>query len=634
MGISNKVATRLRGILRDSDDDVRSGTQTLVDDGPAGTLGPYQLEEVIGAGGMGTVYRAVDRTTGKQVALKVPHAGAFPFSGRFERESELAHTLGEVGDAPYLAHGVTSSGTPFLAMPLLDGETLDNLLSTDERIAPGEALRIAERVAHVLGGVHQRGLVHRDVKPGNVLIDAKRNVWLVDHGLMGSPKTIPGAGTPAYAAPEQLAGRPVTPAADVYALGVMLLEMWLGEPVHVNAMGRMKALGPSPVAKKLARCDDADVARLLAAMLSDEPGARPRDGALTARALARIRNRGTYASSALAWRERGLLGRSSLVGRERELAELSRVVDVAREAHVTGPVGIGKSRLLAAWCRRHAPPHATILWPESPLAPHPRRRLETARSWLETAAGLCGAEHAATRHEAVRELVAAVASRTVGRAIESARPEQVAEGIATVLGALAEAGGLVVVTDHPVDAESMALLRELQRRHGSQVIALHESLTTVEASVTLSPLTDDDVARMADEADGAPDVGRAVKKARGNPLAFQAFAVAPGNTIAEAVAHRIRDLDPYARWLLRLASLCGRTFDARTIVRVAGHCDGPSVRDGLERLDQSRLLIDLTRELGAATGTYRFTHAAVARAARSVWPASSVVLGTKLFDGG
>lgn len=626
MAISDKVADKLRGILREPDAASVEGPQTVVDAGPAGTLGGLHLEEVIGVGGMGTVYRAVDRATGKEVALKVPHAGEFPFSGRFERESEVAHVLGQVGDAPYLDHGVTSSGTPFLAMPLLSGDTLDDRLEAEGRIEAGEALRIAERVAHVLGGLHRRGLVHRDVKPGNVLVGDDRAVWLVDHGLTGTPQTLRGAGTPAYAAPEQIAGMPLSSAADVFGLGVMLLEMWLGEPVFESAEDR---LANPDAANKLEKCEDPEVRALITKMLAEDAEVRPPSGEHVARALARLRVRGRHAERRFSWHALGLLGHTERVARQPELEALARRIEQAKEAFVVGPAGIGKSRLIAAWCAEHAGDEVTIGWPPESLSPHPRKPLEMAMAWLASCAGLRGAEPERARRLAIRELVMEIAPADVVRRIESSRPDSLAEGIVEALGALADKGGLVLVIPHdtPVDRQSLAILATLRSRHGAGVVAIHE-MHAARGKTPLGPL---DAGALRAMATGASDVDveRALRRAQGNPLAFQVFAVSDGETWEEALDAHLRGVDPYARWLLRLASLGGEVFDALTILNAAGACDGPAVRDGLERLVERGVLIDLTREVGAATGTYRFAHPAFAKVARRAWPASHVAFGTR-----
>ncbi len=636
-GISDKVAARLRNILheRDTPGEPSRELRTLVDEGPMGSLGPYQLEGVIGAGGMGTVYRAVDRVTRQPVAVKVPHAGDFPFSGRFERESELANALGQLGDAPYLDHGVTSSGTPFMAMPLLEGRALDAHLAASGGLPASEALRIGERVAHVLAGLHARGLIHRDVKPGNVFVDEKDAVWLVDHGLTGGPQTVPGAGTVAYAAPEQLAGRALAPSADVYALGLVILEMLRGEPVHAG--------GATPPGGSSRRTDDAlqavtdlELRALLASMLEGDADERPRDGGCVARALARLRTRGALATASLAWRERGLWGALPFVGRDRELAVLAAAVEAHGVATVAGPSGIGKSRLLWAWWRAFAPPRARLAWPDVSLSPHPRGPGELMRSWLEAVAGLRGGELEAVRRDALHELALAMAGPGTATKLVSRRPDVFLEGALGVLGAVAEDGGLVLIAEHDraPDRESQGALVELRRRHGTAVTILAEVSAPRAGALCVEPLGADALEELAATAPPDVDATRGLARASGSPLALQLHALAEGDTPELATAAALRELDPYAAWLLRLASLAGVTFGARELLAVAGASDGPIVRDGLARLAARSWVIDLARDVGAVSGTYRFTHELVAGVARSTWSGSERALGSTLLGRG
>lgn len=625
MGISEKVADHLRDLLH-TESSERPAQATLVDDAAGGSLGPYQLEGVIGAGGMGTVYRARDRVTGEPVAVKVPHAGPFPFSSRFERESWYAHALAQVGDAPYLDHGVTSSGTPFLAMPLLSGSTLAERLHAAGSLEPREVLRMGERVAGVLASLHGRGLLHRDVKPQNILIDEGQRVWLVDHGLTGSPDTLRGAGTATHAAPEQLEGRRVGPSADVYALGLCMLEAWLGEPVFRDAAARADA--SRLVEGKLARVHVSPVRALIARLLEHDPERRPADGAHAARAIARLRARACLSASALEWRTRGILGDVPFVGRERDMDALCRSIATHGAAEVSGPPGIGKSRLIVAWWRAHAPSDATLAWPVAAVSPHPRAPGQLAWQWLEALAGARGAESVAERRSAVRELAAEVVDDETATTLCNARVSE--QTLVAVFDALIERGPLVLVIDHaqPPDRASMLLLEQLSRRHPGGVIALYERAAS---RGTLAALAGAAMQAIAASVPATAHRDRALHRAQGNPLAFQAFVIEPADTIDDALSRRIARLDPYARWLLRLASLRGLTFRARDILAVAGRCDGPIVRDGLNRLASARLLVDLTRDDGAPAGTYCFSHGAIAAAARRAWAAGELALGARLL---
>ena len=199
----------------------------------------YRTEAVIGRGGMGVVYRAQDMRLRRTVALKVmaPElARDERFRERFVRESELAMSLEHPNVVPIHDAG-EADGRLYLVMRCVEGTDLRALLRAEGALAPERTLAIVRQVADALDAAHARGLVHRDVKPSNVLLDANEHVYLADFGLtrrlsddgsrLGDSASL---GTPAYLAPEQIEGRPVDGRADVYALGCLLYECLTGEP--------------------------------------------------------------------------------------------------------------------------------------------------------------------------------------------------------------------------------------------------------------------------------------------------------------------------------------------------------------------------------------------------------------------
>jgi serine/threonine-protein kinase len=217
---------------------------------PGTRLGSYEVVSALGAGGMGEVYRARDVRLDRTVAIKVLPAQLATdpqFRERFEREaraiSQLTHphicTLHDVGEHDHLA---------FLVMEHLEGETLAARL-TRGRIPVSEAVRIASELASALDQAHRRGLIHRDLKPGNVML-TRSGAKLLDFGLakgqaggavdlpatvgptVAAPLTAQGTilGTVQYMAPEQIEGREATPRTDIFALGVVLYEMLTGRP--------------------------------------------------------------------------------------------------------------------------------------------------------------------------------------------------------------------------------------------------------------------------------------------------------------------------------------------------------------------------------------------------------------------
>jgi ABC-type branched-subunit amino acid transport system substrate-binding protein/streptogramin lyase len=201
------------------------------------TFAGYVIEAVVGRGGMGVVYRARDLELERPVALKViaPElAGEAGFRDRFLRESRLAASLGHPHILPVYRAG-DADGTLFLAMRYVQGEDLRALLRRQVTLPPERALAICGQVAEALDGAHSKGLVHRDVKPANVLLDEHEQAYLADFGLTkeaGDASTHTGqmVGTLDYLAPEQIRGDALEGRTDQYALACLLYECLSGTP--------------------------------------------------------------------------------------------------------------------------------------------------------------------------------------------------------------------------------------------------------------------------------------------------------------------------------------------------------------------------------------------------------------------
>ncbi|HEY6709800.1 MAG TPA: protein kinase [Actinomycetota bacterium] len=223
-------------------------------DPAAGTeVAGYRIVEQAGSGGMGVVYRAEETGLGgRPVALKLlppALAGDPDFRARFLREMRVAAAIDHPNIVPIYRAG-EDRGLLYLAMRYVHASDLRRVLETEGRLDPGRTLAILDQVARALDAAHARGLVHRDVKPGNILlappvIDGDpEHVYLVDFGLARSEsddRSIGGLGsflgTPRYAAPEQAAGRPVDGRADGYALGCVLYECLTGQPPFPDGSG-------------------------------------------------------------------------------------------------------------------------------------------------------------------------------------------------------------------------------------------------------------------------------------------------------------------------------------------------------------------------------------------------------------
>ncbi|MEW9555741.1 protein kinase [Nonomuraea sp. NPDC050783] len=199
--------------------------------------GRYRLDTRIGAGGMGEVWRGEDTVLARTVAVKVLLPGRMQdpgFVARFQGEARAMATINHAGVVDVYDYGI-SGDTVYLVMKFVDGEPLDRLLARLGRIPPQAAMELIAQAASALQAVHDQGIVHRDVKPGNLLVQRDGTLVLTDFGIarsdLASRLTDAGMvlGTAAYCAPEQAEGAPVTPAVDIYALGVVAYECLVGQ---------------------------------------------------------------------------------------------------------------------------------------------------------------------------------------------------------------------------------------------------------------------------------------------------------------------------------------------------------------------------------------------------------------------
>jgi eukaryotic-like serine/threonine-protein kinase len=211
---------------------------------PVGHLldGRYRVEATLARGGMATVYRAVDIRLDRVVALKVMHpelAADEAFVARFIDEARSAARLSHPAVVAVFDQG-EDSGTVYLAMEYVDGRTLRQLLREQGRLSPAQALDVLDPVLAALDAAHASGIVHRDVKPENVLVGDDGRVKVADFGLakaLTNPSTLTRGlllGTVNYISPEQALGEVATPRSDVYSAGVMLYELLTGRPPHTG----------------------------------------------------------------------------------------------------------------------------------------------------------------------------------------------------------------------------------------------------------------------------------------------------------------------------------------------------------------------------------------------------------------
>lgn len=251
--------------------------------------GRYRLGEVLGRGGMADVHRATDTVLAREVAVKLLRSTADQASdrARFTAEARTLAGLSHRGLVTVLDAGVDEEH-PFLVMELVEGTTLGARLA-DGPLPAAEAARIGQQVADALSYAHGRGVVHRDVKPGNVLLAPDGRVKLADFGiarLIGDTvrhtQTGTAVGTAAYLAPEQVRGEELDTSVDVWSLGLVLLEALTGERAYPgspteSAMARLHRPPPVPADLPPGWSD------LLRAMTAADPAARPSTAQVAAR---------------------------------------------------------------------------------------------------------------------------------------------------------------------------------------------------------------------------------------------------------------------------------------------------------------------------------------------------------------
>ncbi|MGZ4465881.1 MAG: serine/threonine-protein kinase, partial [Nocardioides sp.] len=285
--------------------------ETFADDGHR-----YRLDSRIATGGMGEVWRSTDTTLGREVAVKLlkhEYADDAAFRSRFETEARHAASLHHPGVAAVYDFGeaATTDGSesqrPYLVMELVDGQPLSALIRPGEPMAPDVVRDLLAQAAEALGAAHAAGIVHRDVKPANLMVTPEREVKITDFGIaraadgLGLTETGQVMGTPQYLSPEQAAGSAATPASDVYSLGCVAFECLAGARPFVR---------DSPIATALAHLRDdvpelpasvpADLAAVVRRALAKKPEERFPDAAAFAAALRDPANVAPLAAAAAA----------------------------------------------------------------------------------------------------------------------------------------------------------------------------------------------------------------------------------------------------------------------------------------------------------------------------------------------
>ena len=247
---------------------------------PAGTLlaGRYRVINLLGHGGMGEVYRAADLKLNQAVALKL-------LPERSKRDEHLLSRLyGEVRLARQISHPNVcrvydigeSDGIAYISMEYIDGEDLASLLRRIGRLPYDKALEIARFLCAGLAAAHDKGIVHRDLKPANIMVNRRGQVSITDFGLASTARNITGpevrGGTPAYMAPEQIAGREVSARSDIYSLGLVLYEMVSGRRAFEH---RRDPAATPPAIERITGDVDPAIAKIIGRCLELDPRDRP-----------------------------------------------------------------------------------------------------------------------------------------------------------------------------------------------------------------------------------------------------------------------------------------------------------------------------------------------------------------------
>ncbi len=273
----------------------------------------YQVEECIGLGGMGAVYRATQLSVNRQVALKVlrpDFAPSLEQVGRFQREARAASVLEHPNTIRVYDFGQSDDGELYLALELLEGEPLSELLRRNGAIAPERVVRIGVQIAKSLSEAHTKGIVHRDLKPENVFLKKIHGeedfVKVVDFGIAkvaerdGRTRSLTSTGTvvgtPLYMSPEQARGLEVGPSSDLYSFGAVLFELLTGEPPFDgnSAMEVMLAhvQEAPPTLPMRVRSDYPGLALLVQRLLEKQPDDRPASAAIVRQMLEQVESGG------------------------------------------------------------------------------------------------------------------------------------------------------------------------------------------------------------------------------------------------------------------------------------------------------------------------------------------------------
>ncbi len=327
----------------------------------------YSIECEVGRGGMGVVYRGHDERLGRIVAIKALPEDVAQDAGtldRFEREARILATLNHPNIAGIHGMLIGPEGRRYLALEWVDGVTLDAHL-TGRTISEAECLEIVGQIARGLEAAHEKGIIHRDLKPGNVMLDRRGGVKILDFGLARPLATSPDSaitssgevlGTPGYMSPEQIQGRVLDPRSDIFAFGALVFECLSGSPAfRGRTIGETVAaiLVGEPNWKRLPEGVARSARNLLETCLRKEPSQRFQSMQDVGKALESWRRKeqpapapGGPSASRLP------VPLTSFVGRRKAIEDCTVLLEYKRLVTLTGPGGCGKTRMALEVGRR------------------------------------------------------------------------------------------------------------------------------------------------------------------------------------------------------------------------------------------------------------------------------------------
>jgi serine/threonine-protein kinase len=345
-------------------------------------LQEYVIEERIGSGGMGNVYRAVQPMIGKYVAIKVLRQDIVNDPQDVERlldEARVTNSIKNRGIINIFGAGAIADGRHYLIMELLEGESLETYMQRVGRVPVGDAVIILDQVLDALHAAHTAGIVHRDLKPANVFIvheGAQTYVKLLDFGLARRQQQEVSriAGTPDYISPEHARGRPAGPPADLYAFGILCFHMLTGKLPFVGntpmEVMEQHVHSPPPVPHEVANTIPKALSELILKLLGKEPGDRPDAAQVKAdmkAATKQLRTAPTMMSlMAIEPVVKTANDMKAEAARAKELKREAQVNDLKRKATRRWPILVGAG--VGVWLLGVV---VYLMWPQAPVTPVP-----------------------------------------------------------------------------------------------------------------------------------------------------------------------------------------------------------------------------------------------------------------------